>query len=355
MRPVLLALIASCVLLAGVSASATPSAPRGSGLAYYENPHTLSGVAARFHLTVDEIAALNGIKDKEHFNAHGLVLPAVESTRALPRYVPWTPATPRQTCATTPWQLAAASVPGCSDAYCGSGPGGEHACLCRDVKGNIEAQISAPGAPVARLPIQLSAWNPFDVSTIDVASVDLDADGRPETLVSWLTAVSNGLAEEWRTLVVLKSGRELLRYESGTLTAETAPVEIGGACHLGSAHYEDATHPLRGSALYLVERTFDPMHVRMDREIVGRRCSDKTRYVLPFDPLLTGRASTPRPARTVAYVQAPEHADLRLGDARARRVFPPDLRFGGLAKKEATREHYDTSGVSVLWLTEGRR
>jgi len=53
-----------------------------------------------------------------------------------------------------------------------------------------------------------SVFNPFGSSMLEFANVDLDNDNQPETLVSWLEAVSNGVGEEFRTLVVYKAGHE---------------------------------------------------------------------------------------------------------------------------------------------------
>ena len=97
--------------LAGLTAflatpvSAADTSSTASGLAYCKNPTNLSGVAARYHLSITEIANLNGIKDPNHFRASGLVLPDTPSTKLLPRYVPWVPAKARVPCATTVWPL----------------------------------------------------------------------------------------------------------------------------------------------------------------------------------------------------------------------------------------------------------
>jgi hypothetical protein len=107
MQPALL------VLVAVTAASAQPS-NSDSGLAYYENPSTLWGVAKRFQLSVDEIAKLNGIKDANHLKAHGLLLPDTPRTRSLPRYVAWAPASLRPTCAVTTWTFVDTNKLGCS-------------------------------------------------------------------------------------------------------------------------------------------------------------------------------------------------------------------------------------------------
>jgi hypothetical protein len=352
--------------LAAFSAAAMlSSGPAPAELAYYAHPSSLSAVAARFHLArfhlgVAEIAALNGIKDPNRFHREGLVLPDTSSTRQLPRYVPWTPAPPRATCPTTAWTLRPAQRRGCVEAYCGTGPDGETGCLCKDERSGLKLEIAPPGGAPAKIPIDLSVFNPFGSSMVDIASVDLDGDGKKEILASWLTAVSNGLGQEFRTLVVLKDRREVLRYDSGEHTAGSAAVRVGGQCHLASSHYEEATHPLRGPALYLTERTFDPVSMRMDEEIVGRRASDRTRFVLPFDPLV-GDAREPRGERgTIAAVhrdvggwldrlslrtkaatravKVDEPGDpdgLRLGDAVTRRVFPMGLQWEGLTGRSA--------------------
>lgn len=221
--------------------------------------------------------------------------------------------------------------------------------------------------------MRLSGFNPYGKSSFDIGSVDLDGDGKQETLVSWLDSVSNGIAEESRTLVVLaESGRELLRYDSGQFTAVDAAARVGGQCHLSASHYEWATHPLSGDALYLMERTFDPFAIRMDTELIGRRFSDTTRVMVPLDPLL-GSVSTREPgkitqalrdsdedfagvqfrvSRTAQTVKHDADQDFYLGDAGAGRVFPNELIFSGLAGRAATlKTHIKPHGnTQVLWL-----
>ncbi len=352
-------------------AFAQPSSLSGE-LAYYENPRTLFGVAKRFHLSVDDIAKLNGIKDPNHFNAYGLVLPDTPSTRALPRYVAWIPSSLRQTCAVTGWDLVRTKKRGHADAYCGNGPEGEEACLFRDHQGGI-LEIASPKGPPAQMRVELADFNPYGASLVDVASVDLDGDGMHETLVSWLTGVGNGIAEEWRTLVVLKEGREFLRYDSGEFTAKSAAVLVNGRCHLASSHYEEVTHPLRGPALYLVERTFNPLEMQMDEELVGRRVSDSTRFVIPFDPLVTSaaglglkgkiaqvhcdmsgnlKAVSFRSSTSLQQLEDEPYDTLRFGDTRTRRIFPFDLVRNDLAGQAAKLERQASNPTRLFWLGE---
>jgi hypothetical protein len=355
-----------------VAAADTPST--ASGLAYYKNPTTLSGVAARYHLSVAEIAKLNGIKDPNRFRASGLVLPDIPSTKQLPRYVPWVPAKARMACAATVWALSPATETGCAEAFCGNGPSGAQACSCKDGNGGTHIAVRSAAGTTVKLARTPTAWNSHDKDSFEIASMDLDGDGKLETLVSWLKSVGNGIAAESRTLVVLaESGHELLRYDSGHFTAINAGVRVGGQCHLASSKYEWATHPLRGDALYLMERTFDPFAMRMDAELIGRRFSDTTRVVVPLDPLL-GSVSTREPgtitqalrnsdgdfagvqfrvSRTSQTVKLDADQDFYLGDAGAGRVFPNELIFSGLAGRAAPLKTYSSrwySNTQVLWL-----
>jgi hypothetical protein len=130
----------------------------------------------------------------------------------------------------------------------------------------------------------------------------------------------------------------------GEATAGTAAVRVGQRCHLISVHLEEATDPLRGPALYSVERTFDPITMTMDTLIVGCRFSDKTRFILPAEPSSEDRViqSDPRsesgtivdvsrneerdeatvrftaPRTTLTLRLRPYAQSLRLGDARGR-------------------------------------
>jgi hypothetical protein len=82
-------------------------------------------------------------------------------------------------------------------------------------------------------------------------------------------------------------------------------VRVGGECHLASSHYEEVSHALRGPALYLMERTFDPVGMRMDAELVGRRASGTTRFIVPVDPLVSSpsKRSTASATRVVFSFQ----------------------------------------------------
>ena len=334
--------LATTLVWCAISGSAQASDP--AGLAYLEHPRTLSSVARRFHLSVAEIATLNGIKDPDHFHAAGLVLPDVLSTRTLPRYVPWRTAATLQTCATSqPWVLRETPKREGSGAYCASGAVGDEVCVQRDDDENAHLELTAPGKKTFRVPIFLSAFNPFGASMVDIVSVDLDGDGKPETIVSWLTSVSNGLAQENRTLMVLAADHdsELVRYDSGYFSARDAVVRVDGECHLASSHYEEVSHPLRGLALYRVERTFDPIKLRMDTTLVGARVAEPTRYILPHDPL------APKPVPRLQHVRA--GSDARVGDAHNRRVFPPDLASSKLKTRPFTIEHNAEVNVDVLW------
>lgn len=343
------------------TAAAAPKEPK-AGLAYYENPRTLSHVAAKFGIPVDEIARLNGIKDKDHFHRYGLVLPDVPSTRKLPRYVPWTPARQRVGCPVTSWKLVAAQEKGCTEAYCGTGPGGGRACLCRDDQAETTISLATNGKTL-RLPASISMWNLWGSSFVDVTSADLDGDGSPEVMLSTLGAVSNGLGEEYREFIVVRDGREWFRYDSGMFTAKTALVRVGKECHLASAHWEEVTHPLKGPALYLVERTFDPTSFRVDREIVGVRAGESQVYELPFDPLAP--RSLPTQSVTVLGASRGDYGttltirtasgektlpNARFGDASTGRVLP----FGFLPSKVPAGKGKTLFGRShdtdIVWL-----
>ncbi|MDI1446305.1 LysM domain-containing protein [Polyangium sp. 6x1] len=350
------------------SAHAAPKDPH-AGLPYYEAPRTLSHVAAKFGIPVDEIARLNGIKDKDHFHRYGIVLPDVPSTRKLPRYVPWVPAKPRTACSVTEWKLVPAQEKGCTAAYCGTGPGGARACVCRDDRADLSIALTMNGKSL-RLPAEVSAFNPWGSSFVDVTSADLDGDGSPEVMLSTLEAVSNGLGEEFRKLIVIRDGREMLRYDSGMFTAKTALVRVGKECHLASSHWEEVTHPLKGPALHLVERTFDPTSLRVGREITGARAGEGQFYELPFDPLAP-RSLPTQSGKLVAVSRADVDVNIdvtitirtdtgrkllphaRFGDASTLRVFPMGFLPSNTPKGKVLfgRSH----DIDIVWLPEPKQ
>jgi hypothetical protein len=378
MRYLLVSACLAIVSLAVRAASADPQLGTGQ-LAYLAHPRNLSSVAAQYRLSVAEIARLNGIADPNKFNLVGLMLPDVPSTRSLPRYVPWAPAPARQLCASVPWRLHAVPKAECMLHYCASGPARERVCFCGDGGVNMTMDLRTSFGAVQH-GISVSGFNPENVIPVEVASVDLDADGVSEILVSWLTAVSNGIAAESRTLVVLKAGHEFVRYDSGEFTASSAAIRVGGKCHLAASHYENVEHALRGPALYLVERSFEPTSLRVDPTLVGRRCSDTMRFELPYDPQLMpdvlGAQTGSRTGSLGLFGLAPDgdlqwlrfqpdgsaatdlRADgdpLRMVDALARRIYPPGLVSARLTGKRAVVSHYlrpyETQPSPIVWLT----
>jgi hypothetical protein len=366
------------LLIALLSSNLSAETQRSAAvLRYYKNPRMLSTVAHRFKLTVSQIAALNGIEDAEHFNAYGIVLPETPNTEALPRYIPWMEAPPRSPCSVKTWVFVKASKTGCEQAFCGTGSASERVCTCLSA-GLVHVTLTWSAGSSTEFDVNPSIFNPFGSSMFEVADVDLDGDGSPETLVSWLEAVSNGIAQEFRSLVVFKAGQELVRYDSGEATASTAAVRIGTGCHLKSLHYEEATEPLRGPALYLVERTFDPASMRMDAELIGRRFGDTLRFVLPAEPsneepsvkrvVRTERGKivaihhdnednvtrlgyrVAKTTRTLKLEPFTHTGSLRLGDARSKRLFPEAIFWSGLLGQLATIELRSAGEVSVLWV-----
>jgi len=358
-----------------VTAALASPKPPSPNYAYYKNPHSLSGVAHRYHLKVSDIAVLNGIKDPDRFNAYGLKLPDTAETRSLPRYVPWAVATPRELCRASPWTFTKARKPGCAEAWCGNGRAGGQGCLCV-LEVGARMELAWKDGSRTNWVLDPSVFYSFGPETVDVVSVDLDGDGEPETLASWLTGISNGIGQEYRTLIVFRSGKEIARYDSGGATAHRAAVRVNGLCHLTSSHYESAPEPLRGLALYLVERTFDPITMTMDREIIGTRAAESNRFVIPFDPILEEhRASTSTRLEkgTILSFEENEELDeatvifrtasgsrrlhferfstsLRLGDSKTRRLFPQDLVWPGVSGRTVRFEQGGELDRNIIWL-----
>jgi hypothetical protein len=165
-------------------------------------------------------------------------------------------------------------------------------------------------------------------------------------LISSQVATSNGIAHEYRRLVLLYGGREVLRYDSGAFTTQKALVEKHGRCHLASAHYETVRHPIRGPALYLVERSFDPAIFEMDEELAGTRVAESERLRIPFDPLAVApRARDGRGGRGEGW-QGPRLAHGADRQGVVRMSFPGDdvegLRVGTRGRGASIRS---TSGA----------
>lgn len=347
--------VAATVLASAVIADAGPPAV----LYELRDGDTLNGIAARFRVPAREIARLNNIRNPNLIRGAGLLLPEVASTRSLPRYVPWATARQPARCASKPWTpMRAIEKSACWKPACSQGPSGQRACVCDDI-----LTLTLPLAASVRVPLDRSGFEPLDVQ---LADVDLDSDERAETVISSYLTTSNGIGQVYRRLVVLKDGRELLRYDSGELTAQTAVVAHQGSCHLASSHYETVRHPLRGPALYLVERSFDPVSLSMDAEIAGQRVAETDRLRVPFDPLDV----SPRPGavegtvlkvegdlgslevRTARGIERMTFADddyqrLRLGDARTGRVYPLDFTIPLVGRRVKVRRY---AGWHVAWL-----
>lgn len=362
------------VILAGalVSGPAQAEPPRlPDGLPLYAHPTSLSVVAKRFGLGVDEIAALNQIADPHVFNRTGVVLPLTARTAKLPRFVAWREAPERRTCSSPRWPFEPKQLPGCDRAFCARGPQETEVCACfhRESAATVSMRAGRGPSWVAELPPSL--FRGPGPESFDVASADFDQDGTNEVLISWLEGESNGIAAQSRTLVVVREGRELVRYDSGEFTAATAAVLVEGRCRTAASHYTDVDDPIRGSALHLVERTFDPLRLTADPEIVARRFSDRARVVLPFDPELPrgGRKSVvtisattrsdegalatlslrPTTARAAAPAKL-SSSDLQLGDATRKRLFPPALVWPGLVGQKARAIRPAEGQPTVIWL-----
>lgn len=368
--------IAHATLAAGLllAASARAEGPRlPDGLPYFAAPTSLGAVAKRFSLRVDDIATLNEIADRDHFNRSGLVLPLTPKTAKLPRFVAWPVAAEPKSCAAPAWTFAPRQGASCDRAFCARGPRETEACACFHRQGGaatISVRTGRGPSWLAELPA--SGVRGAEPDTFDVTHADLDRDGKDEVLISWLEGVSNGIAAESRTLVVVREGREVLRYDSGELTASKAAVLVDGRCHLASAHFADVDDPIRGGALHLVERSFDPLRLTADPQIVARRFSDRTRVVLPFDPETHGKPSG-RSTTIVSTSRNEEGAlgslairapgadakrmrrfaghEVRLGDARRGRLLPPALVWPGLTGARGRVGHVAEGEPTVVWLS----
>jgi hypothetical protein len=129
---------------------------------------------------------------------------------------------------------------------------------------------------------------------------------------------------------------------------------------------------LRGSALYLLERTFDPLKMQMNAELVGRRFCDVERFVIPHEPLITGalvfeskglvtqlhrnQTGDTEAVSFVAFTSKPRREtqlkaeDVRFGDARSRRIFPLGIVQSQLDHRASVLERRSSSPTQFLWL-----
>lgn len=302
---VLLRALVNALLLCLCAAAPAHAAPKreGSRLRYLDHVPGLSDVVRKYHVPLAEILRINHLRGATSVNRVGLLLPDVPRARSLPLYTPWPVRALANECKVHVWAFAEVKSVGTTRQYCAPGPNGQRVCVSNgDPNGDwVEWRGSSADSPAAelRVPVDLIGPNPFARDARDegeVASVDLDGDGVDEVLISWLRARSNGIGEEYRTLLVLRRGKEWLRYDSGHLSASHAVVRVEGACHLAARKYESARDPLRGDGNYWLQRTFDPARLRMDAALVGQRLRKGARWEQV-------------PARALEATHAPAAAD----------------------------------------------
>lgn len=203
---------------------------------------SLGEIAVRTHVSVERLQAMNGLKDDVVRWETGLLVPENEVTRALPVWEPPMPAPGWETCDAVEWVPAvdAPQPDRCAHRTCAG-----EVCLCQSTEDEPSGEFRFG---VATWKTELWPMNP----TLRHARVDLDGDGKPESVVSVRFAVGNGLGlESWNHTVISK-GRPVATFSS--VDYGLSYVRQAKGCALMAVRVEDQRDQLRGWGLYWVAR-----------------------------------------------------------------------------------------------------
>jgi hypothetical protein len=166
-------------------------------------------------------------------------------------------------------------VPGCVRAHCVDLYGGGRVCTCtRDT--TIVVRLESGGETVREWPADYSlAGAPESLGAVQG---DLDGDGDGETIVSELTAVSNGLGvRHYRLSIFGDASRPPVQVNVQDFDPHGSFVRParGGECRLIATRWAELPDPERGEGMYLVGQWMRYRPGRLehepDRPIVVRR------------------------------------------------------------------------------------
>lgn len=151
-----------------------------------------------------------------------------------------------------------AQVPGCFRAFCTQLADGRRVCNClKDAEGDDAREwmrVEEGGRVVNEWPTSSSHAGS---DWFRVLGGDLDADGKPETVVAQLRTVSNGLGVEYWSLTILDGrdpARTPLRAEVEDFDPSGSFVRPreGGSCRLLATRWDALRDPRRGPGMYLI-------------------------------------------------------------------------------------------------------
>jgi hypothetical protein len=172
---------------------------------------------------------------------------------------------------------AAARVPGCVSARCTALPDGRRVCACLgDTLATV--RMEAGGRTLHEWPADPSLAN--DPESLRVVTGDLDGDGRAETVVAELEAVSNGLGTRLYRVGIF-DGRDPARPPVRLAVQDFDPDgsfvrrRAGGDCQLIATRWTPLLDARRGWGMYMVGQWMHYRDGRLEhdheRPVVARR------------------------------------------------------------------------------------
>jgi hypothetical protein len=288
---------------------------RGLLVHHVANGDTLGGIAAEYHVPLSALAELNHLRPPYPVRLDGGVL--------VPANAPWTDALPDwrpprhfegalRPCAVTRWSAPSRR----DDCACATGADAR-ACFCAEDGFTLER----PGRAPVRWPADLWMGEP---DLWDARAADLDGDDRPEQVVAWLTAVSNGIGVTYWTVAIFGPDADaptvfdVEEYGEGSLLAADR------GCTLLATAWDDLTDPLRGWGLYFTGRRYrwaGGALVPTAEPVLARRLLDSFERRESADrPVLADVAGMLADPRTELRAAEPRLDDATLRSARAGRV-----------------------------------
>jgi LysM repeat protein len=208
---------------------------------YPVGAETLSHVALKTGVSVAKLRSLNHLESDVINGGTGLLVPESEKTLGLPAWKPLLPAPEWKPCAQVEWVAVTPSGDGrcqCAGEACVCVPSAEDA---------DQAELSFGQATWKSDAWPANAWFVFRH-----ARVDLDGDGRPESVVSVREGVGNGLGVEWWKHMVVHEGVPVGSFV--TIDHGESFVAQPQGCALLATSHEWRTDQLRGEGSYWLAR-----------------------------------------------------------------------------------------------------
>jgi hypothetical protein len=184
------------------------------------------------------------------------------------------------------------SVPGCVRARCIALPGGRRVCSCTGDT-TIVMRVMDGGRTVHEWPAEYSmAGSP---ESLRAMTGDLDADGRPELIVSEWMDMSNGLGIRYYRLSIFSGAdpaRPPLRVHLDDFDPRGSFVRAagGGTCWLVATRWTELRDPRRGEGMYFTGQWMRYRAGRLEHDlqrpvVVRRLLNSFQRGDVPGEPL----------------------------------------------------------------------